>query len=502
MPKDLTLRDIELELRRRELEDPIGLTYVPHAGQVEAHQSRKNITLVLGANRAGKSWFAVAEAIYYCLGRRVHAEVPEGPVVVWYVMPSLTMFRRTVHPIFKKLAPWGEIRKFDERNNVVYFYNLSELHFLSADMRQRRLQGASVDLAIMDETPDKRVYEELLARVTDRKGRIIVVFAPIDEQSFWIRDELYIPWVAGDRKDVDVISMPVADRDGNSLVPHLDREDIARMMRQWPDPAVQAARIFGEFITRSGTVFRSYDPDVHLIERFEIPDEFTRWFMVDPQYHRFACLYYAADSEGNYYVTDEYFSQDENLAHRANRMSAIAGDKDRSVPVYVDSANQQDIAELNWHFSRIKAPFGAVQLPFQKRVDDMILRTHSMLEPDDERTYPKVTKRSDCYGAPRLFFFSDLMSTWQLDGRTMYCSRLLWEMQRLVWGKNGKPNKDSADGADCTDCLIYGTSIKATGVRYTEPDAWMRGLSQNDIMLWKLIDSADKYQKLQYQDER
>ena len=501
MPKELSLRDVELELRRRELQDPIGLTYVPHSGQVTAHKSRASITLVLGANRAGKSWFAVAEAILYCLGRRIHAEVPEPPGVVWYVMPSLTMFRRTVHPIFRRLAPWKEIRKFDERTNVVSFYNGSELHFLSADMRQRRLQGASVDLAIMDETPDKRVYEELLARVTDRKGRLIIVFAPIDEQSFWIRDELYIPWKAGDRKDIDVISMPVADREGNSLVPHLDRDDIARMMRQWPDPAVQAARIFGEFITRSGTVFRSYDPEVHCIKRFEIPDEYTRWFMVDPQYHRFAALYFAADAEGNYFITDEYFSQDENLAHRADRMHSIAGDKDRSIPVYVDSANPQDIAELNWHFARNKAPFGAVQLPFQKRVDDMILRTHSMLEPDDERKYPKITGQGECHGAPRLFFFDDLMSTWTLDGRTMYCSRLLWEMQRLVWGKNSKPNKDSADGADCVDCLIYGTSVRATGVRQEESEAWMRGLSQDEIMIWKLIDRQDQLQKHQH-DER
>ncbi len=161
MPTELTnYKEIEYELRRREHEDPLGLTYKPHAMQQQCHRDRHSTLLVVGGNRSGKTWFAVAEALYYCLGRAVWADVPR-PCIVWYVMPSLPMFRRTVLPVFRKLCPRKELVTFSERKGVARFKNGSELHFLSADMKQRRLQGASIDIAIMDETPDETVFEEL-----------------------------------------------------------------------------------------------------------------------------------------------------------------------------------------------------------------------------------------------------------------------------------------------------------------------------------------------------
>ena len=496
MTKNVALADIELELRRRRVRDPMAHVYKPHEGQVESHKSRASITLVLGGNRAGKTWFAVAEALLYCLERPIYAEMPSHgkPIVVWYVMPSLTMFRRTVKPIFRQLAPESEIRKEDTQNNIIYFNNGSELHFLSADMRQRRLQGASIDMAIMDETPNEEVFEELQARVIDRQGRLILVFTPIDAASYWVRDKIFIPWQIGERKDIKVIFMPVADKEGNPLVPHLTKEDIEQMERQWPDPAVRAARIYGQFVSRSGLILKGFDIDLHVIERFEIPKDWTRWFVCDPQYHRFAVLHFAADTKGNYYVTDEFFSQDDNLAHRAERMTVITGDRDIAIPVYCDSANPQDIAELNWHFTRIGAPLGATALPFQKRVEDMILRVHSMLEPDHEREYPHELggRYKDLFGAPRLFLFNDLVSNWKYDSRPMQVSRLLWEMKRYSWGKSGKPDKDSADGADCVDCLVYGCSIKAVTVEQPEQDVWKKGLLTRDILIWQNIDIHDK----------
>ena len=492
----LSLNDLELELARRKVADPLANVYTPHAGQIEAHGKRKVFHLVLGGNRAGKSWFAVAEALLYCLQRSTYAEMPSHgkPIVVWYVMPSLTMFRRTVYPIFRQLVPNNELRHWSERDNIATFNNGSQLHFLSADMRQRRLQGASVDLVIMDETPNEAVFEELQARIVDRKGRIVLVFAPIDAASYWVRDNLFIPWQIGERGDIDVTFMPVADKDGNPLVPHLSREDIQQMEQQWPDPAVRAARIYGEFVTRSGIVLRNYDPELHLVTPFKVPKHFTRWLIIDPQYHRFGALYFAADEAGNYFVTNEYFSQDDPLAFRAERLKAIVGESDRAIPAYVDSANQQDIVELNWHFQRIGAPIGATQLPFPKRVDDMILRVQSMMEPDTERAFPKALGKEyeALYGAPRLFLFNDLGSNWRLEGREMRSSRLLWEISRYSWGKHGKPDKDSADGADCVDCLVYGCSIKAVSVPHTERNAWEKNLPVKDVMLWRAIEAQDR----------
>lgn len=496
----VSIKELETELWRRSHEDPLALVYKPHEKQREFHSSRAFLTLLLGGNRTGKTFASVAEALYYCLGRTVFSEVPDPPVVVWYVMPSLTMARRSVFPVFEKLVPRKYIKRWSRRDGVVKFTNGSELHFVSADMKQMRLQGASVDLVIMDETPDEKVFTELQARVLDRHGRIILAFSPIDATTFWVRDKLFVPWQNKERPDIDVILMPVSDRDGNSLVPQFTKEDIKRMEEQWPDPAVRAARMYGEFITRTGMVFKQFDPTIHIIRPFAVPDEFARWMICDPEYHRFAVLYFAADEHGNYFVTDEYFSQDENLARRSEKLAFMIGRRDRAIPMYVDSSNPQDSAELNWHFSRLGVPVGATLLPMTKNVNEFVLRTQSMLEPSDERLFPKATGMGDCSGAPRLMFFSSLLSKWTWQQRTMSCSRLVWELQRLAWGKHGKPDKDSADGSDAVDCLIYGCSIYQTGYTTPQEEMWKKNLPPADILIWDAIDRMDRQRSLPFGD--
>lgn len=489
---DLTFRDIELELQRRQHEDPLANVYKPLTDQqLQLHKSRKN-TLAIGGNRSGKSYSSVAESQYYATARAVFAEVPKSPIEIWYIVPSMPMFRRAILPIMKRIIPDTEVKRFYRKDNVYEYRNGTTMHILSADMRAKRLQGAAIDLAILDETPDEEVYEEVQARVLTRKGRIILAFAPIDVMTFWVRDKIYYPWLAGDLRDYDVIHMPVADRAGKSLVPWFTEKDVEDMKRRWPDPAVQAARIYGEFVTRSGLVFKTFTPETHIVKPFKIPDSYARWLTCDPQYHRFGALFFAADPDGNYYVTDELFSQDAPLAERAEKIAVMVGRRERSIPMYVDSANPQDTAELNWHFQRLGAPIGAVPLPMRKKVEDMVLRTHALLEPSDERLYPKILELGDVYGAPRIFFFDTLMSSWKHEERDMQCSRLLWEIQRLSWGSDAKPDNESAAGADCCACLVYGCSILQSGTVLPAAEVWQRNLSEADILLWKALEQFDR----------
>lgn len=494
-----TLRQLEDELHRRERVDPLKLVYHPHEAQIKIHQSRFPITVVLGGNRTGKTWGAVAEALYYCLGRSTWAEVPEPPVTVWYVLPTSGQFDRNIEEILDALLPMDKVQHINHQSHIYRFKNGSKLYFLSADQRQRRLAGASVDLVIVDEPIPETIFSELQARTIDRRGRTLIVMTPVDEKPdnwIWVRDKLYIPYETGERKDIEVIYMPVADVDGKSLVPHLTDEDIELIAARYPDPQDRAARMYGHFVTKAGLVFGTFNKRIHIIKRFDFPDTWQRWLAVDPQYYRFACLFMAADPDGNYYVTDEYFSQEEPLAFRAQRIMNILGPVNKSVPCYVDSANPQDIAELNYHFNRIGAPIGASKLPMQKRIDQMVLRVHSMLEPQEDRKYNVFSDRRDIRGAPRLLFFDDLISTWYEGDTKIQASRLLWEMQRLTW-KNSKPDKNSAGGGDMTDCLIYGSSIMAIGVETAEHYDRYKGMTDVDAEIHRIMDRSDLAQRRQ-----
>lgn len=492
MSQGQTLEQAIEELKRRKREDPLKNVYTPHQHQETGHGSRANITLVVGGNRTGKTYMAVAEALLYVLGRSAYAETPDAPNTVWYTVPTSSVFEDAVLPVMEELVPWNKVESYDKRSKRFKFTNGSTLVIKTTDQTQKRLVGAAVDLVVCDEPVPKGIFRELKARTIDTGGRVLMVLTPVGDKAdrwMWIRDDVYIPWETGERKDIDVIHMPIVDEEGNPNVPHISKEQIEQMRRDYPDPQVRAARMHGEFISRAGLVFQSFDSGIHEIPRFEVPDNYHQYLVCDPQYHRFAVLLFAVDENGNRIVTNEYFSQDEPLSKRARRIHAMVGPKENDIPMYVDYANPQDVVELNYHFNQIGADIGAVELPFNKRVEKMILRTHSMLEPSPDRVYPeRAMDGKEVYGAPRLMFFNDLESTWEHDGQIMRTSRLIWEMKRLVWGNKNKPDKNSAGGADASDCMIYGCSVQASGRRPETKEQWKEELSERDVMLWSRIE--------------
>ena len=505
----ISLDELVQELQRRERSDPLAEVYEPTARQIEVHKCRTQVCVISGANRSGKTYSMVADALYFCLHRPVYAELPSSPVTVWYIMPSLGMFERAIYPILTRLLPIGVVQSFPVRPQpIMTFTNGSKLYFLSSDMKKRRLAAAAVDQIYMDETPDEAAYDELQARTMSTRGRIILGFLP-EQTSEWVETRLEIPWRAGDRRDISCITIPIADEDtGESLVPWFTKKDIDDFKRKWPDPAVQAARIYGRRVKQAGMVFKTYEPIVHHVPPFDIPRNWLRWLVCDPQYARFACLWFAADENSNYYISDEFFSQEATLRHRAERMAALTDargkvDPQRPLPVYVDSANPTDIAELNWHFSELSIPLAALKLPFTKvkniRHDEsMILRLHSLLESDADRPYPKIAREGVVwdgevlYGAPRIFFFETLYSVWYLDGVVQYGSRLFWELEHYKWGKDGRPDAKTADGGDTCDTLMYGSNIMGKGRQAPLTDPRTARLSLKDRVTWNLIHRHDR----------
>lgn len=491
----MKIQEAILEVERRKREDPLALVYKPHAFQQRIHRSRNKITLVLGGNRTGKTYAAIAEALIYCLGRNTYAEVPEPPNTVWYVVPTSSVFTSAVEPILSRFIPWSRVVRYDSRSKIYRFDNGSLLQIKTSDQRQKRLVAADVDLVVADEPTPKAVFEELLARTISSSGRILHILTPVSEKIdewLWVRDELYVPWRIGERKDIDVIHMPAVDEDGRPAVPHLTAEQIAQMESMYPDPETRAARIYGSFVVRGGLVFSNFDKQINCIPRFEIPENWHRWLVCDPQYYRFAVLMFAADENGSYYVTDEYYSTSDTIAHRAEVLKAKLGNLDRQIAMYVDYANPQDIHELNYHMSRLDVPVGAIPLPIKKSIDKMILRAHAMIEADPNREYHKATGLGGVYGAPRLLIFDDIQSTFQHDGRTVVGSRLLWEIDRLTWGRDHKPNKISAGGADMVDCLVYGCSIISTASNRAMADDWKKSMPLEDAIVWEAIERFNR----------
>lgn len=197
---------------------------------------------------------------------------------------------------------------------------------------------------------------------------------------------------------------------------------------------------------------------------------------VDFQRWRFGFTLEAADRAGIVHQIAEYFSQDEDLEHRARVIHALCTHY-RCPPamrVWGDSANPTDIAEINRSFRQIGSPCRVLGVGREAK-----LRVAGVERWNNELGRRAVYVREDVtHHATRavqkqwalLGYSGDPpnLSRWMLGqnaghkGTEMLGSRLLWEMEQWAYPipKPGKaqekdPDDDTADGADMIAARRY-----------------------------------------------
>lgn len=254
------------------------------------------------------------------------------------------------------------------------------------------------------------------------------------------------------------------------MVPHMSREQIIRLAQATRDPDERAIRVFGEFRGRSGGVYKAFDSEVHVVPAFKIPKYYEVWGGVDPGYHGFAAVCFAMDPQGRVYVPLEFFSQQESHTARATALwdalqRVFSLDDDDYFVFYCDTANPQDILELNsWALNAgARMVFASLDHGLKAR-EAGIQRVQEYLSPIKERTTPHEVKRPKPEkGEPMLYFFDNLHSSWEEEEDLVATSRLLWELQRYVWRKVRKndahptdADEKSAGGAHALAALRYG----------------------------------------------
>ncbi len=196
---------------------------------------------------------------------------------------------------------------------------------------------------------------------------------------------------------------------------------------------------------------------------------------VDPQWYRFGFVLYMILSTGVVIRVAEFLSQEESTSVRAWRIHNICLDlgieapTHTRVPLWGDSANPQDLAELNKAFID-----GWEEVDDRERPTGHVVRSKLRVRGVGHEAKVRraaVTRINDMLDAERLLFMPEpfgMIDPWRLGvskenpGTEMSGSRLLWEFEN--WAvpavKEGEaqdenPDDDTADGADCVACSRY-----------------------------------------------
>lgn len=106
----------------------------------------------------------------------------------------------------------------------------------------------------------------------------------------------------------------------NGYLPH---EDIEKKIREY-DEEEKEARISGKPIHLSGLVFKTFNRQTHVVDPFDIPDDWTRYCIIDPHDRKpFMCTWGCVSPTGKLFIYDEWPSE---AFHKIKSSSLVVGD--------------------------------------------------------------------------------------------------------------------------------------------------------------------------------
>lgn len=417
--------DIEKEQRLRKADALNSYnTERIHLKQMEFHKCLKRNRWVFGGNRSGKTECGAVECVWLARGIHPFRENKDG-ISGWVVSVSQQVQRDVAQAkILKYLSPryiddvvmingrkgspeYGIIDYIVVRNA---FGNLSRIGFKSCDQGREKFQGASLDFVWFDEEPQKDIYDECVMRVFDRRGMIFGTMTPLKGLS-WVYDEIEL----NSSNNPEVWCEHMEWRDN----PYLDGAEIESMLAVTSEEQQQSRR-FGKFTTGEGLVYPEFDPDVHVIEPFDIPSDWQCEISIDPGLNNpTSCHFYAVDNDGIIYVVGEHYERGRDIDYHADKIKELADklgwrrDGKGRLRALIDSAakqrtlsSQKSVAEL-----------------FGER--DILVNTNV-----NKDLYSGIQRIKSlfCQRPPAIYIFKT-------------CPSMIRELKGYWWGDNDRPKK-------------------------------------------------------------
>lgn len=196
----------------------------------------------------------------------------------------------------------------------------------------------------------------------------------------------------------------------------------------------------GLWVAAEGQVYESYDPAIHLIDRFEIPDNWRRYRVIDFGYRNpFVCQWWAVDGDDRLYRYREMYMTGRTVAAHARKINELS--QGESYAATICDHDAEDRATLAENGIETESATKTVKRGIEKVEERLKL---------------------DATGKPALFLLRD--SLVEVDEslrseRKPTCAEE--EFSAYVWpkGKDGQPEKEEPvkendHGMDATRYMV------------------------------------------------
>lgn len=283
-----------------------------------------------------------------------------GNKLCWVVSKDTTQQIDAAQAVLSGYLPRDEIAR-NSRNERqlmqsrgawirVFLKNGSKIELKTYEQGREHFQGANVNYFWSDEECPEDVWNEILLRIVQTKGRGIVTMTPLKGLTFMF-DRYYEPWKDGDK------TYPVYFLDSTKN-PYISGEDIEEMVRGMSEQE-KKARLKGEFVHREGLVYTYFDREKHLYDDLaETKDKYI-WFIGADfgTNHNTGVVWVGMDKNKHFWVDCEYVKNNASYMEHSTNIN----EKSYKTRVkYLSPEAKQSFIE-----------FGKFGIIFQKAVNDV-----------------------------------------------------------------------------------------------------------------------------------
>jgi PBSX family phage terminase large subunit len=349
------------------------------------------------------------------------------------------------------LGLFGHMGKFSPKNGSFKFYKdgqvLSEVIFRHLDdlqsLTNMNLSGFWIDQA---EEVSEDVFDFLVGRirrpVKRREG--FCTANPNGHDWIWRR---FLKKIGKDGKALpnasDFFAVTASTLENEKNLPEDYVKGLLAMPKEWVKRFVE-----GSHDVFAGQIYDEFNPSVHVIPPFQIPNTWERFRSIDHgQHNPTSCHWYAVDFDGNIFVYQEYYRENDVVSNHAkaiNHMSRIRntlGETLTDVYAYtvIDPSTHAKTLEKDGYRFSVADEYMDAGIPTIAGQNDVIAginRVKEYLRIDPTRYHPflRDPDGDPLMGAPRVFIFS-------------ICEHMIEEAGQYKWKSYsgmalGNPDKD------------------------------------------------------------
>lgn len=423
----------------------------PYQSKILEHiHAGKTVVTLQGGNGIGKTTLGAVVVGSACLGiqpwDKSETRWGRGPVKVRILCSDWEKHAKTV--IVPKLQEWLPVGRYTTSKNnvgvesVFKFPNKSSLELMTNKEDTKDHEGWEGDIVWADEPlpEDKYVANLRGLRKADGKGLFLITMTAVSEA--WILDKIV--------RNVHPSFASVTEIPMNAN-PYLPKEHMETIMAAYGKKE-RIARIEGKWLNLVGLVWPSFNPEIHIIDPFDIPTDWPVVPMIDHHpSHPNAISYYAVDPFDRIYVIDETWGHmspeqeaDDIIRHQTRNAWRIK-------EVFIDPLSKGDMAYIKNRGLDIPDTFTVLKERLWRHGIDLFVATK-----DKDSGIRNVEKMLEGPNkTPTLFFFRNLDKI-QDEGH-------IWEIQRWTYDDNNKPRDENDHFME----NLYRMTL--TGVKYSKP---------------------------------